>query len=196
MAQTVPPQGRPDGRTARRHGTREAILETAIELFAARGVTSTSVDDIAEQAGIAKGSVYYNFDSKAGLVGAVVERSSTLLAQSLAAAADDRSGAALREAVVRALLRLIRDNTASARIMVSELFRTERDWRESIEGWREVALKPLVDDLVAAGVAADRAHLQAAATVGAILVAGLEWLVFDPALDIDDVAEAVLASLV
>ncbi|MBU4188117.1 MAG: TetR family transcriptional regulator, partial [Actinobacteria bacterium] len=53
-----------DGRVARRQGTRELIMAAATELFAARGVTSTSIDDIAEAAGIAKGSIYYNFESK------------------------------------------------------------------------------------------------------------------------------------
>ena len=55
------PTEKPDGRVARRQGTREAIMDAATELFAARGVTSTSIDDIAERAGIAKGSIYYNF---------------------------------------------------------------------------------------------------------------------------------------
>ena len=97
-------QPRSDGRVARRENTREVILDAASELFAARGVTSTSIDDIAALAGIAKGSVYYNFESKAGLVEAIVARNSELMAASLREATQGRTGIELRDEVVRALL--------------------------------------------------------------------------------------------
>ncbi len=84
---------KPDGRVARREGTRELIMAAATDLFAARGVTSTSIDDIAEAAGIAKGSIYYNFESKAGLVEAILARSSELLTEALAKAGDGRQAA-------------------------------------------------------------------------------------------------------
>lgn len=193
MATTAPEKT--DGRVARRSGTRDAILDAATELFAARGVTSSSIDEIAASAGIAKGSIYYNFESKAGLVEAVVERSGELLAGVLAEASADRVGVELRREVVRALLALIRDHPSAARVMVTELFRTERSWRESIERWRSIALSPLVADLERAGVSAAQARLQAAAIVGATLVAGLEWLVFHPENDYEDVTAAVLVTL-
>lgn len=193
MATTAPEKT--DGRVARRSGTRDAILDAATELFAARGVTSSSIDEIAASAGIAKGSIYYNFESKAGLVEAVVERSGELLAGVLAEASADRVGVELRREFVRALLALIRDHPSAARVMVTELFRTERSWRESIERWRSIALSPLVADLERAGVSAAQARLQAAAIVGATLVAGLEWLVFHPENDYEDVTAAVLVTL-
>ncbi len=193
MATTAPEKT--DGRVARRSGTRDAILDAATELFAARGVTSSSIDEIAASAGIAKGSIYYNFESKAGLVEAVVERSGELLAGVLAEASADRVGVELRREFVRALLALIRDHPSAARVMVTELFRTERSWRESIERWRSIALSALVADLERAGVSAAQARLQAAAIVGATLVAGLEWLVFHPENDYEDVTAAVLVTL-
>lgn len=184
-----------DGRVARRAGTRELIMDAAAELFAARGVTSTSIDEIAERAGIAKGSVFYNFESKSGLVEAIMARSSELFTAALAEATDGRSGRDRRDAVVRALLTLVRDHTAAARIMVSELFRVDRSWRESIETWRATALAPLVPDGDATGADRDVASLQAAAVVGATLTAGLDWLVFHPDRSLDEVCAAVLGVL-
>ena len=192
---TTPVSGRTDGRVARRQGTRDAIMDAATELFAARGVTSTSIDDIAAAAGIAKGSIYYNFDSKSGLVEAIMIRSSERLAGALAEAKHERSGDALREAVVRALLLLVQENASSARVMVTEMFRTERSWRDSIETWREIALSPLVEDSREAGVDPVVAWVQAAAIVGATLMAGLEWLVFHPERSAEQVASAVLGTL-
>jgi AcrR family transcriptional regulator len=184
-----------DGRVARRTGTRALIMDAAAELFAARGVTSTSIEEIAERAGIAKGSVFYNFESKSGLVEAIMARSSELFTEALTEAADGRTGLERRDAVVRALLTLVRDHTATARMMVSELFRVDRSWRESIETWRTTALAPLVADAVRAGTDPGAASLRAAAVVGATLTAGLDWLVFHPDRNLDEVCAAVLGVL-
>lgn len=194
---SVASEPKQDGRVARRRGTRELIMAAAIELFAERGVTSTSTDDIAEKAGIAKGSIYYNFSSKAGLVEAIMEQNSRLMADSLAAAARGKHGVELRAAMVRALLTLVHEHTFAARMMVAELFRTERSWRESIRTWREIALSPLIDDLAAERTDGSRgaAALQGAAIVGATLVTGLEWLVFSPEHSFEEVVDAVLETL-
>ncbi|MGV8908343.1 MAG: TetR/AcrR family transcriptional regulator [Propionicimonas sp.] len=192
---SAPLAGKPDGRVARRVSTRESIMDAATGLFAARGVTSTSIDDIATAAGIAKGSIYYNFESKAGLVEEIMARNSTLLADAMREATQGRSGTALRDEVVRVLLRIVQENSSAARVMVTELFRTERSWRESIEKWRGLALSPLIDDLESGGADPVVAGVQAASIVGATLMAGLEWLVFHPERSYDQVTSAVLKTL-
>jgi TetR/AcrR family transcriptional regulator len=44
--------------------SREKILEAARQLFATKGFAETSVDEIAELAGVAKGTIYTHFSSK------------------------------------------------------------------------------------------------------------------------------------
>lgn len=44
--------------------TKQAILAAALELGAQNGISGTTMDEVAERAGVAKGSVYYNFSSK------------------------------------------------------------------------------------------------------------------------------------
>jgi len=53
---------------ARREAKRNAILEAALALFASRGFHGTAVPLIAEQAGIAAGTIYTYFVSKEALV--------------------------------------------------------------------------------------------------------------------------------
>lgn len=48
--------------------TRKRLLESAREVFAARGVNGASVDWIAERAGFSKGALYSNFSSKAAII--------------------------------------------------------------------------------------------------------------------------------
>jgi AcrR family transcriptional regulator len=47
--------------------TREKILAAALEVFSAKGFHGTTVDEIAESAGLGKGTVYRHFNSKKGL---------------------------------------------------------------------------------------------------------------------------------
>jgi len=57
----------PDARKARRAEKREAILSAALEEFSARGFTSTRLDDVAQRAGVAKGTIYLYFRDKESL---------------------------------------------------------------------------------------------------------------------------------
>lgn len=47
--------------------TRQLLIESAIQQFALRGVTSTTLADIADAAGVTRGAVYWHFASKADL---------------------------------------------------------------------------------------------------------------------------------
>jgi AcrR family transcriptional regulator len=51
---------------------RAALIDAAAELFAARGVSSVSVREIAEKAGVNHGLVHHYFASKDGLLSAVL----------------------------------------------------------------------------------------------------------------------------
>ncbi|WP_022905979.1 ScbR family autoregulator-binding transcription factor [Curtobacterium sp. B18] len=54
--------------------TRAAILDAAASEFDERGYLGTSMDAVAERAGLTKGALYFHFTSKADLAGAVVAR--------------------------------------------------------------------------------------------------------------------------
>jgi AcrR family transcriptional regulator len=51
-------------RPQRKLQTRELLLQTAREIFLARGYAATTLDHIADAAGLTKGAVYSNFSSK------------------------------------------------------------------------------------------------------------------------------------
>jgi AcrR family transcriptional regulator len=61
MVKNTPP-------TAKGEQTRTAIFETALELFRDRGFDNTTMQDIADAAGIAKSAAYYYFPSKEAIV--------------------------------------------------------------------------------------------------------------------------------
>ena len=57
----------------RRAETRQRLLDAAAELFAERGVEGASIDAIAERAERTSGAVYDHFESKTGLLLALLE---------------------------------------------------------------------------------------------------------------------------
>ena len=51
-----------------REASIEGLLSAALGLFVSKGYEQTTVDEIAERAGLSKGSVYFYFDNKEGLL--------------------------------------------------------------------------------------------------------------------------------
>lgn len=60
---TAPRRGRP-----RSSGVRERVIEALISLIAERGYGGTSMDDVAERAGVAKATIYRRWTSKEALI--------------------------------------------------------------------------------------------------------------------------------
>ena len=71
---------------ARREATRQRLYEAAVTLIAEQGFSATTVDEIAERAGVAKGTVYYNFASKTVLFEELLRHGVGLLTASFRAA--------------------------------------------------------------------------------------------------------------
>ncbi|MBR0830422.1 TetR/AcrR family transcriptional regulator [Bradyrhizobium manausense] len=67
----------------RRAATTEAILTAARRLFGEQGFAATTVDDIADQADVAKGAVYHHFKTKEALFEAVFDQVSRDLVQEI-----------------------------------------------------------------------------------------------------------------
>jgi len=177
--------------------TRRDIVTAAVQLISERGFSATSVEEIAAAAGVAKGSVFYNFGSKAELFAAILTDGITRLTVALRgalAAAPDRPQL---EVLVTELLRQVHDNPAFAKVIAAEVFRTGRDWQASIGLIHDEAMAVFRDAALAddPSLAPRDAELAGAAVFGATLVAGLEWLAFQPDRSLDEVLPALLRAL-
>jgi AcrR family transcriptional regulator len=65
---------------------RAGILDAALAVFSARGFHSSSIDDIAREAGISKALIYEHFESKQGLYADLLEHNANELFERLASA--------------------------------------------------------------------------------------------------------------
>jgi len=69
----MPPPTKIDGRRQRSARTRARIVEAAASLLLDRGYVSTTIEAVAEQAGVAVQTVYYVFNTKPNLLAAVLD---------------------------------------------------------------------------------------------------------------------------
>ncbi|MQY07023.1 TetR/AcrR family transcriptional regulator [Actinomadura macrotermitis] len=175
-----------------RSATRERLFAAAIELIAERGFAATTVDQIAERAGVAKGTVYYNFGSKAAMFAALLEYGVDRFAVTLREAADGLEPLAALEAVVGAELAFIGAHEPFARLLIAETWRSGGDWQRAARLIRERAIAVLADVLRAAVDAGTlRADLDvataASAVFGMVLTVALDWRALQPDRPMSDV---------
>jgi AcrR family transcriptional regulator len=151
---------------------RQRLLETAAWEFARIGFERAAVDRIAERAGVAKGTVYLYFESKAALFRSVLGELHRRLAEiwlSGAPASDPVEG--LR-GLIRSQLELADEAPDLFRCYTSALFGVNRDFQQdalAILTWQQSLLWPL---LATAGADGDL-NLKASLLGTAILAVGL-----------------------
>ncbi|MFB7516022.1 TetR/AcrR family transcriptional regulator [Streptomyces sp. NPDC056144] len=190
-----------DSSSTRRQATRAKLYEAAVTLIAEQGFSATTVDEIAERAGVAKGTVYYNFKSKTELFEELLRHGVSLLTASLRAAAEEtaeRGGSRIDaiDAMIRAGLVFIDRYPAFTQLYVAELWRTNRAWNSTLLVVRQEAVA-VVEGVLRAGVAEGElsedidVQLTAAALVGMVLVAALDWQAFQSGRSLDDVHAAL-----
>lgn len=190
-----------DSSSTRRQATRQKLFEAAVTLIAEQGFSSTTVDEIAERAGVAKGTVYYNFASKTMLFEELLRHGIELLTASLQSAADEtaeRGGGPVDalDAMVRAGLGFIARYPSLTQLYVAELWRTNRAWQSTLMVVRRQAIA-VIESVLREGVAAGELSedidipLTASALFGMVLVAALDWQSYQPERSLDDVHAAL-----
>lgn len=92
--------------------TRKLILDTAEVVFHERGVSRTTLNEIALAAGLTRGAIYWHFKDKADLFNAMMERVILPLEEAAHRSDDDRLEdpiAYMRDAFMRALRLMVND---------------------------------------------------------------------------------------
>lgn len=175
--------------------TRSRLLAVATEVLGEHGFGSTTVDDIAERAGVAKGTVYYHFESKVGLVEVLINEGLQPLADRMRdVVAGSVSARAALEALTRAELEFIRDNRQFAKLVVTELWREDRVWRRTLMVIRD-SIVTSFSEQIQRGIDTGelRADLDPRFAGGALFsltaTAALDWLALEPQRPIEEVLE-------
>jgi TetR/AcrR family transcriptional regulator len=171
-----------------RRSTQQKLFTATLRLIGTRGVVGLTVDEIAAEAGVAKGTVYYNFGSKDGLIDALLRHGVDLLALRL-------EEAAAVEQLVDELLGFYASYPTFAQLLVSELWRTPSQWRATLTLLRERVTGLIRARFQELAVLPEGVRVETAASAlfGTVLVVALDWQVFSPEKSREEVRDSVLA---
>ncbi|MCW2986263.1 MAG: TetR family transcriptional regulator [Conexibacter sp.] len=150
-------------RAAAAEATRTALIDAAIERFAADGL-GASFDAVAAEVGVTKGALYHHFSSKDGLVEAVYKEAIRRHAERVIAASAQGTGRARLLALVDASTRLYSSRTPFYRVLVTlhlsaamerpalaeiarRMQRSQRDFMIELvrQGQRDGSIRPQLD---------------------------------------------------
>jgi TetR/AcrR family fatty acid metabolism transcriptional regulator len=121
---------------------RRRLIQAAVEEFARVGFESTKIEQIAERAGIGKGTVYLYFASKQELFVGMLQEIGNAQLEALEQALADKTGLqAQLEALVEFFTRLGQEQPENLRIFVSALYGVNRQFKAEAAQSRKLFLK-------------------------------------------------------
>ena len=114
---------------------KEQVIKAAVKLFSEQGYHDTAVSEIADEAEVAKGTVYWYFDSKEQLFWGIIVSGIEALNQKVVAevAKSDKTAQKKLETIIRLHLEFFKDNKEVSKMMQEssvspgEYFHTEME---------------------------------------------------------------------
>ncbi len=157
---------------------REALLDAAIEVFASRGYHGSSIDEIAQAAGISKGLIYEHFAGKKALHAALVEREiADLFARLQANARSGRTGADRLRGGVEAFLGFVEERRDAWRMLFRDAADPEMvEMLDRVEEQAAGVLVALMEEDAPAGESREDLEVFARLLSGALQALANWWL--------------------
>ncbi len=172
---------------------RRQLVELAEQLFAERGFTRTSMEELARRAGVTKPVIYELFDSKDGLFGACVDRAIERMADSIVEAfrSETEPEARLRAGGL-AFLRFARDNRVAWDLMAMQPRFAEQ--AQAVRRDQAQLIRMLMAEIAPEGT--DPQELEAVAyAVNSAYEGAAHWMWEHPDTPVERVADWIVALL-
>ncbi len=157
---------------------REQLVGVARAVFAARGFEATSVEEIAERAGVSKPVVYQHFGGKEGIYAVVVDREVRRLTGSIVQTFDAPTPRMIAEGAADAFLGYIEDHEEGFRVLIRDapIGMTGGSFGSVIADVATRAERLLIDEFSDRGFNDETAPMYALMLVGAVALVGEWWL--------------------
>ncbi|MFC7440195.1 TetR/AcrR family transcriptional regulator [Laceyella putida] len=132
-----------------RHEKVDMIFQAAVEVFAERGFDQAKMDDIAQVAGVAKGTIYYHFKSKEELFAGLINEGIEKLIECAGRHMDnDEEPVAKLQNLIKAHVYFFIHHAKLAKLLLNEAFGTkerQRHFRWKIREYIELIEKVLIE---------------------------------------------------
>lgn len=171
---------------------RRQLFTVALELFAERGFHATSMNQIAEAAGVTKPVLYQHVTSKRALYLELLDHvGSDLLETITKATAEATSPREQVEMGFIAYFRFVRDDHDAFRLLFGGGTRRDPEFAEAVERVEAAIARTIAELIVIDGLDADRRLLLALGLVGMAEATSRHWMISGSVGSADDLANQV-----
>ncbi len=156
---------------------RRQLLQVALHAFAEDGFHGTSMNDVAEAAGVTKPVLYQHFTSKKALYRELVDDLGTRLEVAIMAAVDTADGGRQQvEAGFRAYFRWATGEGAAFRVLFAERNRADAELAAAVAKVESMMADRISALIEIEGLSPDERHVLALGIVGLAESTSREWL--------------------
>ena len=155
---------------------RRQLLDVAVDVFAANGFYGTSMDDVAEAAGVTKPVVYQHFSSKRQLFLELLDDVGSSLVEEVIAAVGHASGPHQQvEAGFGAYFRFVARRTGAFRVLFVGGARWDDDFADAVKKVEDV-MAAAIAALIDAEIPAEHRRMVGYGIVGLAEVTSRHWV--------------------
>jgi len=169
---------------------REQLLRTAVGVFAEHGYHATSMNDVAEAAGVTKPVLYQHFSSKRELFIELLDDIGAELRETIAKATADAAGPRQQiEQGFRAYFSFVEESTDAFRVLFGSGARRDPEFASFARAVEASIAEAISELIVVEGEPVAQSLLLAHSIVGMTEAASRYWLAHDREPDVDQLAE-------
>ena len=156
---------------------RRQLLDVALHAFAEHGYHDTSMNDVAEAAGVTKPVLYQHFDSKRALYRELVDDLGRSLESAIGLAVAQADGPRQRvEAGFRAYFRWATSQGAAFRVLFAERNRSDLELASAVAKVEAAIVELVASFIEVEGLSADGRRVLAFGVVGLAETTSREWV--------------------
>lgn len=137
-------------RTTGSHRTAENILVVSERLFLEKGYEKTTTQEIVNETGLSKGTIFHHFKSKEDILAAVVDKHNSLTARKMLVWLSEMERQKAGEKIVSLFNRFYDDAEGTPLSKMALLSRSPRLILEDMRGWVK-KISPIIADLIREG---------------------------------------------
>jgi AcrR family transcriptional regulator len=173
---------------------RRQLLDVAVDVFAERGFHATSMDEVAEAAGVTKPVLYQHFDSKRDLFVELLDDVGSHLVEAVTAAVGGAIGPRQRvEAGFEAYFDFVTQQTNAFRLLFGGGARRDEEFNDAVRRVEDV-MAAAVAALIETDISDDHRELLGYGIVGLAEVSSRQWASSRRVDELDDAERAAEAT--
>ncbi|GAB6139028.1 TetR/AcrR family transcriptional regulator [Halanaerobaculum tunisiense] len=179
------------------HPKKERIFTVAVERFSQKGSTSTTMNEIAKEAGVGKGTLYRYFDDKEGLISSLIETGfEELIEQVQQAVVDLTDPVEKLEEVIAIQLEFYNQNRSFSKFLTREIWGYKDKFEENIKKIRS-NYTVIVEEIIQQGINNGdfkevNAETAATSLIGMVNITTLHWFMFKESFPVQEIKDDII----